>query len=329
MPANLTPQYRKVEAEYRRAASAQERADCLQQMLRLIPKHKGTEKLQAELKARLKDCKSDIQTEKQSPKKGVSYKFPRQGAGRVVIVGGPNSGKSRLLVELTNANATVAEYPFATREPLPGMMNCEDVAVQLIDTPPITETHIDSYLTSLVRTADTVALCMNGASDDGPQEAADVVGQFRQRKTILGHQTGFGEDDLSTLQLKTVLVVTRGNDSECRERIELFYELVDGQFEEQVVELSRGNSVEAIRDEFYQSLNVIRVYTKPPGKPADYSSPFTIPIDGTPYDLAVQVHRDLADSLKFSKVWGSSAHDGQRVGNDHRLRDGDIVELHC
>ncbi|MCH7989789.1 MAG: TGS domain-containing protein [Planctomycetes bacterium] len=328
MPANLTPQYHKAEESYRKAQSPEEQIDCLQEMLKLIPKHKGTEKLQADLKSRLKDANSQRLAEKQAPKKGLSYRIPRQGAGQVILLGAPNSGKSRLLAELSNAQPEVASYPFTTREPMPGMMPWEDVKVQLIDTPPITDSHIEPYLTGMVRSADLALLCFDGSSDDAPEETATLIGQLESRKTLLSDKTGFDEDDFSIVQVKTLLVITRGDDPDCATRLELFYDLVPNRFEIVTVELDSEESREKLKNSIYESLGMIRVYTKSPGKPADYKDPYSIPEGGTVEDVAIQVHRELAEKLKFAKVWGKSVHDGQSVGREHVLGDKDLVELH-
>ncbi len=328
MPANLTPQYQKAEEEYRRAETAQDRVECLERMLQLIPKHKGTEKLQAELKTRLKQSHTELKIEKKSGNKGLSCKVPRQGAGQVILIGSPNSGKSRLVAELTNAEPQIAAYPFTTREPLPAMMPWKDVTVQLIDTPPITGNHIEPYLTSMVRSADVALLCLDGSSDDGPDEANEVISQLDSRKTLLSTETGFVDGDFSVIRIKTLLVVTRADDVNSCERLEYFRELVPVTLETCAVEFDRQESRETLRDAIYRSLKVVRVYTKRPGKPPNFSSPFTIPIDGTVEDLAMQVHRVVAENLKFAKIWGSNVHDGQSVGRDHRLYDRDLVELH-
>lgn len=329
MPANLTPQYSKAEEEYRRAETAEERVDCLQAMLQLIPKHKGTEKLQADLKTKLKEAKSEAETEKKAPKKGPTWRIPRQGAGRIVLLGGPNSGKSRVLAELTKAQPLVADYPFSTHEPLPGMMPREDVSVQLLDTPPVTDTHLEPYLVGFVRSADAVALCFDGSSDDAPEQTADVLRLFEERKTRFSDRTGFDDDDFSVVHVRTLLVVTRGDDPGADDRLDFLREIRPVPFPVAKCELTRPDSVAALREALYGLLDVIRVYTKRPGKPATYEDPFTIPRGGTVETLALKVHRDLADTLKFAKVWGTSAHDGQSVGRDHVLADRDLVELHA
>jgi len=328
MPANLTPQYSKAEAAYRTAQSPQERVACLEEMLQVIPKHKGTEKLQADLKTRLKEAREEVQAEAKAPKGGKSYRIPRQGAGTVVILGGPNAGKSRIVKELTNAEPEVAAYPYTTREPLPAMMPWEDVTVQLIDTPPVSEHHLEPYLTGFVRSADLVVLAMDGSSDDAPEQTLAVCEQFSSRKTLLDTWSGLDDDDLSIVHVRTLLVVTRGSDSDVDARIELFREVCPREFEMLSVELNQPESAAGLRSSIYDALDVIRVYTKKPGKPAEYDDPFTIPRGGTVEDLAVKVHRDFATSLKFAKVWGTSAHDGQSVGREHVLCDRDVVELH-
>ena len=328
MPANLTPQYSKAEEAYRKAQTAQERVDCLEQMLKLIPKHKGTEKLQADLKTRLKETREDVQKEKSAPKPAKSYRVPRQGAGTVVIIGAPNAGKSRVLKELTNAQPEVAEYPFTTREPLPGIMEWQDVRVQLIDTPPITDQHLEPYLTGFVRSADAVLLCFDGSSDDAPEQTAAVIDQLRSRKTQLDVSSGLDEEDLSIVHVRTLLVVTRGDDPDVETRVEFLRELAEIPFELVEVELDRAESVAALRDAAYHALDVIRAYTKKPGKPGEYVDPYTIPTGGTVEDLALKVHQDLAAGLKFAKIWSPDGAGGQTVGRDHVLSDRDLVELH-
>src|SRR5215831_2008772 len=159
MAVNLTPQYLEAEAEYKKAQTAEEKLECLKKMWTLVPKHKASEKLQAELKTKMSELREEVEHERKHGKKGgVSYKIPRQGAGTIMLLGGPNAGKSRLLTRLTRATPEVAPYPFTTREPHAGMMEWEDACVQLIDTPPVTADYLEGYVSSMVRAADASVL---------------------------------------------------------------------------------------------------------------------------------------------------------------------------
>src|SRR3954447_24729629 len=186
MAVNLTPQYLEAEAQYKKAQTAEERLECLKRMWALVPKHKASEKLQAELKTKLSETREEVERERKSPKKaGVSYKIPRQGAGQVLLLGGPNAGKSKILTRLTRATPEVAPYPFTTREPHAGMMEWEDARVQLIDTPPITADVMEGYVSSMVRSADGAVLMLDLADDDGPFAADAVINKLAETKTVL------------------------------------------------------------------------------------------------------------------------------------------------
>ncbi len=328
MPANLTPQYAKAEEEYKHAKTPEDKLACLKKMYSVMPKHKGTEKLQAELKSKMSALKDEMEREKKSGKKGVSYKIPKQGAGQVVIVGAPNVGKSRLLSRLTKATPEVAAYPFTTREPHPGMMPWQDVFVQLVDTPPITADFMEGYVSSMVRGADAALLMVDLGDDDGPSQADDVLHRLAQAKTVLTGKPPKEHEDPTIEHIKTMVVANKLDLPGAADRLEFVRELLGELFPIHAIAAETGQGLEELRDAIYRFLHVIRVYTKEPGKPADMEAPFTCPTGSTLLELAALVHRDFAEKLKSARIWGTGVYDGQTIKRDHVLHDKDVVELH-
>lgn len=331
MAVNLTPQYHEADAAYKKAQTAEERLECLRKMWTEIPKHKASEKLQAELKTKISDTKKELEKEQRNPSKkgGVSYKIPRQGAGQVIVLGGPNAGKSCLLTKLTRATPEVAPFPFTTREPSAGMMSWEDVRVQLIDTPPITPDYIEGYVSSMVRSADACLLLVNLGDDDGPFAAQAVLDKLEGVKTVLTGTPPADPEDPTIEYIKTLVIGTHCEADGASDRLDILREMFGTRFPIHEVDLETGKNLEAVRTAIYQYLNRIRVYTKRPGKPADMESPFTLPVGSNVFDLAEQVHRDVAEKLKSAKIWGTGVFDGQTVTRDHVLHDKDVVELHA
>ena len=330
MAVNLPPHYHDADARYKKAQTPEDKLVALKEMWVLLPKHKASEKVQAELKTKISELTDQIEQAKSGPKKAApgTFKFPRQGAGQVVFLGPPNAGKSLLLTKLTKATPAVAPYPFTTREPVPGMMDYEDVRVQLIDLPPVTADNYENFVTDITRAADAAVLFLDLADDDGPAATRAVIDRLKLARRELVPPGAPPTDDPTTYAVPTLMVANKGDDDAADIRLEIAREEFGTRYPLHVISAERGDGLEELRKALYDVLGAMRIYTKQPGKPADMTSPFTPPIGSTVAELAGKVHRDLEDAVKSARVWGTAVHDGQTVGRDHVLHDKDVVELH-
>lgn len=329
MAVNLPPHYHDAEARYQKGKTPDEKLVALREMWVLLPKHKASEKVQAILKTKISELTDQIEQEKAGPKKAApgTYKIPKQGAGTVVFLGPPNAGKSLLLSKLTKATPAVAPYPFTTREPIPGMMDAGDVRVQLIDLPPVTPDAYEPFVTDFTRSANAAVLFLDLADDDGPANTDATIERLKKARRLLVPEKS-ADDDPTTYQLKTILAMNKCDDEAADIRLEIAKETFGSRFPTFVVSAERGDGLPELRQAIYDALGVIRVYTKQPGKPVDKSSPFTCPVGSTVSEFAGYVHNDFEENLKSARVWGGAQFDGQTVGRDHILMDGDVVELH-
>ena len=330
MPANLTHQYLKAEAAYRRATSAEEELRCLQNMLREIPKHKGTDKLQSDLKRKISQARklaSDVPSH--AAGQGHRQRIPRQGAGRAVLIGAPNAGKSQLVTKLTRANPEVAPYPFTTHKPQPAMMPWHDVMVQLIDTPPITAEAFDPTLLGLLRGADLALLTIDLGEAAGIDGAQQIVECLQQTKTRLGTESYLDLADLGVSYTQTLAVLNKCDLPDFSENLPLLDAFFPLALERFPVSANTGEGLEALSKAIFDALDVVRIYTKlPNSKEPDFDRPFTIQRGGTLLEIAQLIHKDLASNLKHARVWGRHVHDGTIVNGDYLLHDQDVVELH-
>jgi uncharacterized protein len=330
MPANLTPEYEKADRRYRQAATDEARVAALQDMLAAIPKHKGTEKMQADLKRRLSFLRKAEQKSDRS--KGPDpFHIPRSGAGQVAIIGPPNTGKSSLLVATTHAEARVADYPFTTTVPLPGMWVQEDVQIELVDTPALTPEHVPPGLLGTIRGADAVGVMVE-AGEAALDQVETVLGILKARGLALASVPRNLLPSVDSTQ-RPGLIIANKVESAAPQTIETLRSLYStrgsgARLEVAAISTRLRQGLEGLFVRLWELLAMIRVYTKEPGRPPDLGKPFIVPLGSTVAGLALQIHRDLPERMKFARLWGHSRFEGQQVHKTEVLRDRDVVEIH-
>jgi len=330
MPANLTPEYLEAERLYREAKDPEEKLCCLQEMLRVIPKHKGTDHMQGDLKRRISQLKARIEAGRAVPKrKRVSHVVRKEGAGQVALVGPPNSGKSQLLNALTEATPEVAPYPFTTLRPVPGMMQYENVSVQLVDLPAVSDAHMEKWVFECIRAADAILLVVDLAAPDPDVQIERTVTLLdNARITVCEVKAERTAPSFLYKRCPAHIVANKLDVDGAQDAFELLPQLVNVKLPITAVSAKTGAGLDHVRTIVFKLLDVVRIYTKPAGKRADLGTPYTVKEGTTVLDFAGLVHKDFAENFKHARVWGSAKFDGQLVSGDYVLRDGDVVELH-
>ncbi len=325
MPANLPPQYYEAEKNYRSAKSPLEKIVALEEMLAIMPKHKGTDHLRADLRAKI--AKLNESLDKKSVTQRMSLMIPKEGAGQVVVIGLPNAGKSQLVGSVTNANPTVADYPFTTKTATPGMMEFENIQIQLIDTPPLTDQPPEWWLANIIRRADALLVLIDLSYD--PLVQMDAIGKVLAGLRIrLGAGKAVVEEDVP-ISYKKALVV--GNKMELDidgANYKALLEKYGGKLAVLAISAKEKKGLEELKRQIFEMLDIIRVYTKAPGQKSDITAPIILPKGSRLEAAAAGVHKDFAAKLKYARIWGSGKHDGIMAKRDHILQDGDVIELH-
>lgn len=338
MPANATPAYKAAEAAFRKARDPQERLEGLREMYRTIPKHKGTEHLRADIKTRMKELTEQLS----GPQKGGARSGPPtvirpDGAAQVALLGPPNSGKSALHATATGSHSPSEAYPFATQYPQPGMMPVDDIHIQLVDLPSISPDHPIPWIANALQPADCCMLVADLASPGTIDRVAALHETLAERKIHLIDQwpedgdvaSVVPEADPFSVYLPTVLIANKIDlDPEFKDNVEVFEELTGYTYPWIGVSATTGAGLDELGHWLASHLGVVRVYTKIPGQPPDMTRPFTVRRGQTVHDVARLVHKDVAANLKYAKVWGDASFDGQQVGPEHEVVDGDVLELH-
>lgn len=329
MPANLTPQYLAAEERYKQARDDREKLKALKEMLANIPKHKGTEKLQADIKRKIARLKDDIDTQKSRGGHRFSYGVEREGAGQVVVVGPPNVGKSLLVSRLTGTALEVADYPFTTRSCQPAMMNYEDIQIQLVDLPPLAETFVENWMSSIIRVADMMLLVADISRDDLLEQMDStlaILDGFKIKPRGLVPEDAL--DPIHWSQIRTLLVANKIDCPGAMANAQILQEFYGNKLDVMAVSAANQSNLAELKQKIVQALQIIRVYSKRPGHPPDTQRPFTFSRGSSLMDFARAVHKDFAENLKFARVWGEKVFDGQRINRDYLLQDKDIIELH-
>jgi ribosome-interacting GTPase 1 len=325
MPANLTPEYLEAERRFKSAKTTAEKIATLEEMFATIPRHKGTEKMQADIKRRLAKLRNE-QSKRPASRAGLIYKVDKEGAGQLALIGPPNSGKSALVRRLTHATPEVADYPFTTRGPHPGMMAFEDIQFQLVDLPPVHPEVHESWVYQIIRNADAALAVVDLSDPDLLEDLETTLAELVKAKVLLGR--GTTPEGPGWLAKKALLVANKRDLHGAAESLEILRDLYGSRFEMIAVSAEMGDGLDELRRAVFDFLELVRVYTKAPGHKLEKTAPYVLRRGSHLIDLAALVHHDFITHLKYARVWGHGKFEGQMVNRDYRLADKDIVELH-
>lgn len=324
MPANLPPQYFAAEKRFRTAKTIPEKIEALQMMMAIMPKHKGTDKLRAELRSRMAKLTAEAERAHATGRRGVSYYVRKEGAGQAALVGLPNVGKSQLVAALTEARPEVADYPFTTHSSQVGMMPFENIQIQFIDLPPVTDADAQSWLPMVLQNADVLVLVVD-QSDDCVSQMESLLEKLEQMRA---GPFATAVSDSSTVESRTMILANKSDLAGTQSNYSLLESRYGGEFPVMSVSAANGRGLEDFKLKLFEVLDIIRIHTKAPGQEADLSHPVTLPCGSTVAAAAESVHKDFRTKLKHARIWGSGKFDGQMVKKDYVLKDGDIVEFH-
>lgn len=330
MPANLPPQYHEAEKRYRKAGTFKEKISILQEMLAIMPKHKGTDKLQAQLRAKISKLKKAAEKKKGPRRSSQPYRVPKEGAAQVILTGPPNAGKSSILSTLTRASPEVAPYPFTTHQLAVGMMAYQNIKIQLVDTPAISSQFIMPWLAGVLTRGDLLLMVLDLGKDDILEQIEAIFEKLEESKIRLEKGKENGEKDIKKgITYKKIAVLANKEDVQgAKERLSILKEFYSRNFPLINSSVKSSQKMDKVKERIYQALGIIRVYTKIPGHPPDMEDPVVLKKDSLVIDAARAIHKDFARNLKYARIWGSDEFKGQKVEREHHLEEGDILEFH-
>ncbi|MBI2545352.1 MAG: 50S ribosome-binding GTPase [Candidatus Aenigmarchaeota archaeon] len=293
MPINAGQEYFVAEKKYSDARTNEEKIKALEEMIRALPKHKGTHNVLADLKKRLSKLKKESAVSKRKSSK-PSFIIRKEGSAQICIIGMTKSGKSSLLNSLTNAKAQVAEYPYTTKKPQVGMMYYKDIQFQMIEIP----STFNSEFMSLLYSCDLIVMMMDAMQN--PMKQKEEILKILKKNKLDNKDMVFvkNKSKVCGLDPKEVCMDTKS-----------------------------GIGIDELKERMWEELKMIRIYTKSPNKPK------AIPAIGmlknsTVKDLTKEIHKDLLKDFKFAKIFNSTKYSGKKVGLEYKLQDNDVVEIH-
>ncbi|HKZ94678.1 MAG TPA: GTPase [Candidatus Bathyarchaeia archaeon] len=190
MPTNLPVVAKKKWNEASLARTPQEKVEKLEEFLSLIPKHKGTEKLRAQVKRQISTLHKELEEKRRrrAGRGGPRFFFEKEGAAQIIILGPTKVGRSSLLTSVTNAKTDVSDYPFTTREPVPGMLQFEDLQFQLVEAPALIKGAAGSssgglQTLGLARNADGIILMVD-LSEDTTQQLTTILEELEKARIL-------------------------------------------------------------------------------------------------------------------------------------------------
>jgi len=323
MPTNVTAEYIAAEEEYKRADTVEDKIKALENMLSTCPTHKGCEKLRQEIKTKLAKLKEKKKRDLEKKAKGKSISIKKEGAATICLIGPPNSGKSLLLNKLTNSKVKVADYEFTTKKPEIGIMKYKGLKIQTIEIPSIVEGYSESekgpQFLSILRQADLVIIVTDNPGIDFIFSELD--------KASIALNEDISDKDESWIKLNGIIVINKKdiiNIEKVHQELCKYYNL-------DRIQISSLNKkdIENLKDEIWRHLDLIKVYTKEPGKKVKKDEPVCIKKGATIADMAEHIHKDFIKKFRFARVWGKSARfSAMQAGLKHKLEDDDIVEVH-
>jgi len=349
MPINAGPEYGAAERKYHEAKTPEEKLKALENLLRHAPSHKGSEVLRADIKLKISKLKLLMAKQKKIAKKSShSFTIKKEGVAQVVICGLTNSGKSYLLSKLTNAKVAIADYEFTTKMPELGILDYLGIKLQLIEIPAITKDFMykdkGPMFFSIIRNSSLVVFLIKQASEINflkeEFEKANIRLDKKSPNVIIKKQASGGINVIGNTNIPYAAIVEKCKNYSIYNAIIEFHENIsladfDSLLNPSTVFLPlliikndfKNFNLEDIKNNIWNKLGLIKVYTKTPGKEKDHP-PIAMKQNSTIKDLAVFIHKDFLKNFRFARIWGSSRFPGQVLGLDYVLKDNDVAEIH-